>query len=190
MKEKTVIAVVGLPTTGKTTLAREISKVTGFHYVDIDAGPAACAPPQESDPYRSEEAKTREQLRMRVAYTVLHEAVKANLSQGFSVIVSATYSRYAAQEFLEKAVSAGGGTLRVVRFRYNDTREEIERRINDRVSRGAVGGCRSVSHYLADKERYAGIKLPHVVVHMQGGEEGTAIAPKRVFEYIEYMNGE
>lgn len=179
-----VIAVAGLPTTGKSTLARELSKKLGIHALDIDEGPAHCAPAQEPDPYRSPEAKAREGRRMIVAYTVMHTAVTANLLQGFPLVVVATYSRPTAQDFLVEAVKQGGGRLKVVWCQYNDTPEEIERRIRDRLERGATGGCRSVSHYLDDRGRYAGIKLPHVVAKMNGGEAGVQQAVDQVLEFI------
>lgn len=113
MKKKTVVAVVGLPTSGKSSLAKEIAKITGTHFIDIDDGPANCAPAQEQFPYESEETRTRERARMKVCYTVLHAAVGANLENDFSVIVSATYSRHSSQDILEETVKAHGGVLRL-----------------------------------------------------------------------------
>ena len=179
-----VIAVVGLPTTGKSTLARALSGALEAHVLDIDEGPAHCAPVQETDPYRSDEARARERARMTVAYTTMHAAVTANLLQGFPVIVTATYSRHTNQDFLIEAVKKGGGRLKIVWCQYDDSMEEIERRIQDRLQRGATGGCRSVAHYLDDKGRYAGIKLPHFVTMMQGGEEGVKQAVSQVLEFV------
>lgn len=184
MKPKTVVVIAGLPTTGKSSLGRALARATGLHFVDIDEGPASCAPVQEPNPYRSDEARARERTRMTVAYTVLHAAVEANLVQDFSAIVSATYSRHTNQDFLQAAVERGGGELKIIWCQYHDISEEIERRVADRLARGAVGGCRSVAHYLDDKARYAGIKLPHIVVMMEGGEEGTARAVQQVLMYI------
>ncbi len=184
LKPKTVIVIAGLPTTGKSSLGRAIAKATDLHFVDIDEGPVSCTPPQESNPYRSDESRAREQARMTVAYTVLHTAVEANLTQDFSIIISATYSRHSNQDFLSAAVDRGGGKLKIVWCQYNDTPEEIERRIKDRLARGAIGGCRSVEHYLDDKAKYAGIKLPHIVVMMEGGEEGLKRTVEQVLLHI------
>jgi len=184
LKPRTVIVIAGLPTTGKSSLGRAIAKETGLHFVDIDEGPVSCAPPQELNPYRSDEARTRERARMTVAYTVLHAAVEANLTHGFPIIISATYSRHSNQDLLSAAVERCGGNLKIVWCQYNDTPEEINRRINDRLARGAIGGCRSVNHYLDDKDRYAGIKLPHIVVMMEGGEEGLKKAVEQALLHI------
>lgn len=185
MKPKTVIAIVGLPTTGKTTLARALNAATNIRFIDIDKGPANCAPPQEIDPYRSDESRARERARMTVSYTILHAAVEANLMQGFSVIISATYSRHNAQDSLSAAVKRGGGNLKVIWCQYNDTNEEIERRVCDRLERGAVGGCRSVTHYLDDKSRYENIELPYIIAMMEGGKEGFNQALNKALAYIE-----
>ena len=184
MKPKTVIAIVGLPTTGKTTLGRALAQKTGVHFVDIDEGPASCAPAQEQNPYRSDEARARERARMTVAYTVLHAAVETNLIHGFSLIIAATYSRHSSQDFLQAAVARGGGVLKIIWCQYHDTPEEIERRVADRLAHGAVGGCRSTSHYLDDKGRHEGITLPHTVVLMDGGEKGTQKAVEQALAYI------
>lgn len=163
MKSETVIVIAGLPITGKSSLGRALAQATGLHFVDIDEGSASCAPPQESNPIFSNETRSRERARMTVAYTVLHAAVEANLRQDFSIIISVTYSRHTNQDLLQEATKRGGGELKVIWCQYHDTPEEVGRRVADRLARGAVGGCRSVAHYLDDKRRYEGIKLPHRV---------------------------
>jgi len=182
LKPKTVVVVAGLPTSGKSTLARALAEKTGFHFIDIDAGPASCACSQEQNPFRSDEARARERARMTVAYTVLHAAVEANLRQGFSVIIAATYSRHTNQDFLQSAVERGGGTMKVIWCQYNDTPEEIGRRIKDRLTRGSVGGCKSLSDYLDDKARYMGIKFPHIVIMNNESELDKAV--QQALSYI------
>lgn len=176
---------MGLPTTGKTTLGRALAEAMGILFIDIDEAPASCAPPQEKNPYASDEARLRERARMTIAYTILHVAVEANLTQGLSIIVAATYSRHTNQDFLRAAVERGGGTLKLVWCQYNDTLKEIERRVADRLARGDSGGCRSVAHYLDDKSRYAGAKFPHIVAMMEDGDRGTESAVQQVRAYID-----
>lgn len=185
MKERIVIVIAGLPTSGKSSLGRAIAQRTGLHFIDIDEGPAHCVHPQEPDSQATEESRLRDRKRMTVAYTVLHAAVEANLCQGNSLIICATYSRHANQDFLEAAIRRGGGNSVFIRCDYRDTPEEVERRIIERVTTGATGGCRSVSHYFADKERYMGIKFPHITVMMDGGEAGLQ---KGVEEALRYAN--
>ena len=111
---RTIVAVTGLPTSGKTELANALAVALGAHCVDIDDGPAKCGPPQEMDPHATEESLTRERKRMRVAYTVLHAAVEGNLGQDFPLIVCATYSKTSNQGFLQKAVESQIGVLKVI----------------------------------------------------------------------------
>ncbi len=181
---RTVVAVTGLPTSGKTELIKALAAPLDVHYVDIDDGPAKCGPPQEMDPHSNADSLKREQRRMRVAYTVLHAAVEGNLSQDFPLIICATYSKKSSQEFLQKAVESQGGTLKVVLCEYDDTEAEVTRRIEKRVSTGATGGCRSVAHYFADKKGWQGIQLPHLVVQMNG-EDGVEKAVEEVLKYLE-----
>jgi predicted kinase len=108
MPQKTVLAICGLPTSGKTTLAAELERITGFYHLDCDEGPASCTYPPEPNPYATDSGKDREEARMRVVYTVLHAAVEANLTEGFSLIITATYSRHSSQDFLNDAVRRGG----------------------------------------------------------------------------------
>ena len=179
MKSNVVVAIGGLPLSGKTTLGRRLAEVTGVHYVDIDAAPA-----QEENPYRSDESRLRERRRMTVAYTVLHAAVEANLAQSFPVIVSATYSRISNRTFLSDAALRGKGKLKTILCIFKDAPEEVERRVAYRLKLGAPGGCRSASHYFDDKGRYENPTAPHLVVHMDGGDEGVERAIKQALAYI------
>ena len=165
-------------------LGRALAKATGIHFVDIDDGPASCAPPLEEDPYRSAESREREKSRMSIAYNVLLATIEQNLKQGNSIIVAAAYTRSSYYEFLRGVVGKGGGYLMVIQCRYNDTVDEIERRIAGRLLKGAIGGCRSVSHYLDDRSRYENPSFPHIVVMMEGGEEGLRTALDQAFAYI------
>ncbi len=183
MENKLVIAITGLPTSGKTSLGKALAEALGIHFVDIDAGPSLCGPPQEMDPHATDEKLTREQKRMRVAYTVLHAAVESNLDQGFPLVVCATYSRHGSQEFLRKAVEGKGGVLKVILCKYDDTPEEIDRRIAERLRTGATGGCRSTKHYLTDRDRFEGINLPHMIVQMDGAD-GVKNAVAQIIEYL------
>lgn len=172
---------MGLPLTGKTTLGKALAERIGSHYIDIDDGPVRCAPAQEENPLRSDEARAKERKRMTVAYTILHAAVRANLTAGWPIIISATYSRHSNQEFLRQAVKDGGGELKLIWCHFDDTKEEIARRVIERLAKGAIGGCRSVQHYLDDKGRYEGTNLSHIKIDPSKDLETTI---KQITEYI------
>jgi len=171
LKERTVIAIMGLPLSGKTTLGKKLSEKLGLHFIDIDDGPANCAPPRNSSPYSSEEKRNYERNRMVICYRVLHEAVAANLSAGNSFLISATYARQRSQKFLINAVRKSGGNLKLVWCHFDDQAREISKRIEDRKDRGKIGGCRSLSHYLDDKERFEGTNLSHIQVRLDSLED-------------------
>ncbi|OGR82482.1 MAG: hypothetical protein A2901_04770 [Elusimicrobia bacterium RIFCSPLOWO2_01_FULL_54_10] len=182
---KTVIAIAGPPMTGKSTLGQKLAEKTGFTFIDIDEGPAKCAPKILSLDVSSSTEKERiyEQMRMGIAYEVMHSAVAANLSNGFSVIVVAPYSRNTGWHFLQAAVKNGSGNLKIVHCTFHDTPEEIERRIINRQNSGYAGTVHSAATYLEVKERYAEIESPHITVCVDGGDEGLKKAVDEVLEY-------
>lgn len=151
MKAKTVVVITGLPTSGKTSLGRALAQATGVHFIDIDEGPSLCVFPQVPDPTVSEEAIALDKARMKIAYTTLNAAVTANLAAGFSVIISATYSRHESQDIIQSVIEENGGIMKVILCQYNDTPEEAGRRIADRVAGHKPGGCRTFAHYLEVK---------------------------------------
>lgn len=184
MKPKTVVAVIGLPTSGKSTLGRALAEATELHFIDIDDGPTSCAPSREENPYGSKASRIRERQRMAIAYKTLNGAIEANLFHGFSIIISACYPRESYREILAGIVRRAGGCLRIIWCQYSDSLEEVERRVGERVVSNSSGGCRSISHYLDDKSRYEDVKMPHVVIMMDGGKQGLEKALDQALAHI------
>ncbi len=102
------------------------------------------------NPYTSKELTRKEGEDMRIAYTLMHEAVRVNIGLGRSVICAATYSSRAAQKFLLQIVRAHpGARLKAIRCVFNDTDEEIF----NRIQRGfGKGGCKTIEHYKLDRD--------------------------------------
>lgn len=152
----TVVALRGLPLSGKTSLGRALAKELGWHFIDVDYCRRIGAGDPERDkdlnPYAaSEERKSKEGEDMRIAYTMMHDAVRLNINLGRSVICAATYSRRTAQKFLLDIVRVHpGARLKGIRCVFNDIEEEVRRRIAS-VDRDREGGCKTVEHYLIDK---------------------------------------
>jgi len=182
MYEKTVFCVMGLPLSGKTTVCEILSKELGIHYIDIDDGPAKCVKPREEEPYRTPESTSTERKRMNAAYIILHSAVGVNLQMGWPCIVSATYSRKSSLKFLRDAVERQGGYLKIILCHFNDTNEEIVRRLNIRLREGEPGGCRSVKHYLSDKERFEMPETPFLEINTS--QYGPSEAVNKIKSYI------
>lgn len=179
----TVTVIVGLPTTGKSTLGRALAEASHLLLIDIDDGPAQCTV-LHPQPVESDEDFDRVRQIMRVRYHVLMSAIEANLREGISHIAIATFSRRENQNRLRGTVARAGGTLRIVWCQYDDTDEEVERRINERVQSGATGGVRSVKHYRNSRDHYEGIELPHLVVRMDHGVDLRTVV-KQVRNYID-----
>lgn len=177
-----VVAIMGVPLSGKTTLGNALSRRIGVHFIDIDDGPARCALPLDPEPLATEEKAAETRKRMAIRYSVLHEAISANLRQGFPLIVAATYASKSSQEFLRRAVKENGGALKLIECVFNDENGEVERRIHYRHANGETGGCRSISTYRADKGKYEGPNLPHFTVNTS---EGVEQAIKDAITYIE-----
>ncbi len=152
----TVVALRGLPLSGKTTLGKALARELGWTYIDVNSMREIATTqgrPDEVNPWDNGDTARRESEDMRIAYTLMHEAVRVNLELGRSVIISATYSRQTAQKFLLDIVKAHPGAhLKSIRLKFNDTDEEILRRI---AARGLHEGfCATLEHYLDAKKRY------------------------------------
>jgi predicted kinase len=155
----TVIALRGLPLSGKTTLGKILSRNLGWHFIDIDY----CRRLGTGDPERnidinpwaaSEERKKKETEDMLIAYYLMHEAVRMNISFDRSIICAATYSRVSNQKILLDIVNAHPKTrLKAVFCVFNGTEEEISRRIN-LPNRDNESGCKTIEHYLYNKSIY------------------------------------
>lgn len=182
--QPTAVVIVGLPTSGKTILGKLLAKQTGFHFIDIDDGPAQCTYPQVDNPYTSPEALERKRVLMKISYNVLFAAIEENLREGLSIIAAATFSRHERQEKLQEIATRNNARLRVLWCQYSDTHGEVERRIKERVRKRKRGGVRTMRHYEEDMNSYACIKLPHLVVKTDPGVDDDALL-QEVVSYIE-----
>ena len=182
-----VIVVFGLPTTGKTTLCRALSEKLNIPWSSADDLANVVTYPPESNPYRNEESREREQARIRIGYKLGHAAAEACCVEGRSFIFEAVYSKENSQRFMCDAVARTRGRIKAVLCTYNDTDEEVARRIDARrTTAGYSGSCDNVAHYYDDKARFTTTYafLDFITVKMEGEEAGTAKAVQQVFAYI------
>lgn len=159
LNKLSLVVIRGLPLSGKTTLGLALAKHLGIHYVDVDAIRHVAVGKPDLAPYASPERRQRDREDMVLSYRIMHITAAANLAAERSLVISATYSREAYQQGLLEAVAAAGAPvdLKGLRLVFNDTEEEVARRIADRDF--GVGGCNAVSHYFDDRARYQKVSL-------------------------------
>ncbi len=187
MRKPQCIAIAGIPTSGKTTFGRALSAATGIRFIDSNEF-AKFAPLADPATFQTDEGREKEKARMRIIYTLTHAVAGAYLEGGDSLIIAATYSKEASQQRLAAAVERAGGRLKVLHCQYDTAdEEEVARRLADRATRNdlVAGEIAITPDYLREQVgRTAGIQLPHLVVRMEGGEEGTQAAVKAALKYI------
>ncbi len=155
----TVVMLRGLPLTGKTQLGRALAQqlASGWTFVDVDEMRTLVngrIVRFGQNPWENPAIAEEERRGMKVAYTLMHDAVRLRALEGWNTIVAATYSRQANQRFLLQAALANpDARIRTIRLSFNDTPEEVQRRIDERKARGEEGGCQSVEHYFTDKRQ-------------------------------------
>ncbi|MEK7615683.1 MAG: AAA family ATPase [Patescibacteria group bacterium] len=183
----TCIAIAGIPTSGKTTLGCALSAATGIRFIDSNEF-ARFAPMADPATFQTDEGRERERARMRIIYALTHAVAGAYLEGGESIIIAATYSKEASQLRMSDTVLRTDARLRILWCQYDTWNEaEVERRLADRATRNdlAAGEIAITPEYLREQiGRTADIKLAHLVVRMEGGDEGTRAAVEAALQYI------
>jgi len=154
-----LVAIMGMPRAGKTTLGDALKKALGIHFIDVDRlkketlGLPTRAQYEElwKDSKRAGELTAQY---MKLAYMSMHAAVDINLQAGRSIVCTATYSRKDSQESLREIGKKYGARVKVVFLRLeNDTQDEVMRRM--KCDNGEfVQGCSTWADYLQIKARY------------------------------------
>ncbi len=165
-----VVAVAGLPAVGKGTLAKALSQALNVRYLDIDDNiRLPIFGPPHSNSYTDPVLMAQGRAEMGQSYDLLLHAAEAHLNLSRSVIVTATFSHALARKNLQGVMERHPeARLRVIwcRTRREEVElPEIERRLDPSVRKFGVnyfGGCTTLAHYLADKERYPDMDLPHL----------------------------
>lgn len=166
LKCPTLVVICGWPVSGKDTIASLIQSQLGIHWVDIDKVRHLCIGLPYPHPDESEELMEKDGLEMRRAYQLLLYNADLHLSDGRSLMITATFSRKSGQDELATIMAKyPWATLKVVQcLPMNDSQEEIERRLARGFGGGYVGGVNSYNRYLKVKNRYDRIKLDHLEI--------------------------
>lgn len=144
--EKRVIALVGLPLSGKTSLGKELSHQTDAVFLDVDEARQEIAPGGEwLGPNQEREI-------MLEAYKRNHERALAVLRTGKAAILAATYSRPVYHEMLRDLASGEGVSLSVFLLEPSD--RSVTKRLKARQVEGSNSNITSMEGYLEVKGRY------------------------------------
>ncbi|MBI3589569.1 MAG: AAA family ATPase [Candidatus Liptonbacteria bacterium] len=106
LKSKTIIVICGVVLSGKSTIAREVSKELGIRHLDVDNDirfPIFGKPEQGAD--LSPEGKEQERLEMLSSYKVFLAAADELITLGRSVILTATFSREIYWEMIREVMA-------------------------------------------------------------------------------------
>lgn len=150
---------------GKSTIARELSKKLKIHWIDIDDNirfPLFGLP--HPHPNSSPELMARDQEEVLLSYGVLLNAIENYIHLGRSLIVTATFSRETGQEKLREICEKYPNVeMKVLWCLPNaDTTEEIQKRLSSRVfGENCFSSVNSLKRYNEVKNRFEPIKLPH-----------------------------
>lgn len=166
LKHPTLVVICGWPVSGKDTIANLLQPQLGVHWLDIDKLRRLCIGLPYPHPDESEELMKKDDIEMRMAYQLLLYNADLHLSNGRSLIITATFSRKSGQKELATiGTKYPQATLKVIQcLPLNDSQEEIEHRLSRGFGKGYVGGVNSYKRYLEIKERYKPIELPHLEI--------------------------
>ncbi|HAZ17130.1 MAG: hypothetical protein A3H59_01880 [Candidatus Jacksonbacteria bacterium RIFCSPLOWO2_02_FULL_43_9] len=175
-----VLAMCGVPCSGKTSLGRILEQRMGWLFLDIDEIARQNGLQLIIDPSNSADATLRDRIRMDNVYDLLHIRVARELNRGISAIVVATYSRRERFNALQENVAIAGGELKVVRCVFTITDEEVQRRLE---LRDGDGGCVTIAHVRDVVNRFEDIVYPQLTVNTDTTESVDTI----VDTILEYM---
>lgn len=149
-----IIVFCGLPLSGKSTLARELSSRLGLPFIDIDEVRHELFqnPQEEMDP---EQVK----FQMAISYKVLFLLTEWLIKLGHAVVITATFSR---EWYHQEIIGVSKRNKVPIKAIYCHAPDEaICERLEQREKRkDSFSGCRTWEHYQGDKERYKFLPLP------------------------------
>jgi len=145
-----IIALVGLPLTGKSTLGRALEKSSNALLCDVDVSRKALHLEGDKDNIRGSEAY--EKQAMLNAYILNHKKAKEALEKNIPVILTATYSRPVYHEMLKKLSEETHTPLIVFLLESTDKKAKV--RVEKRAAEGSNSNLQSFTDYLGVKMRY------------------------------------
>lgn len=164
-----ILFVTGVPGAGKSTVAREIARVTGWPLVDIDE---TIGGPLLGPVFNYEDGGTHGDFNVKrgnATHAIMEIAARVRLTrpEGGTTIFVVPIIRRERQEILARLMSDFPGQIFVVRLTLND-KSEAERRLASRVGTGYTGGVNDLREWC----RVKGTEHPLSVFHLAISTEG------------------
>lgn len=151
----TLVALIGPPLLGKTTLGTEVARLLEVGFVDHEAHCRELFFGQfHGDPDANEEARKAFNTMQAAAYDILFDVVRGQLRLGNSLVVAATFvSAFSKENLIKVVADVPGAELRpILCWTERDPDEVVEARMKGRV--GYAGAMYDLKTYRAQKARW------------------------------------
>lgn len=141
-----IIALVGPPFMGKSTLGQAIAENSNAQLLDVDQSR------WEIFPRKGRLSNIEEMFSLQTAYQKTHEKSRDSLLAGIPVVLTATYSRDLYHRMLKDLALKTASPLRV--FHLYASEAEILRRIEERTPDNNPSTTFTLEHFLDDQRRF------------------------------------
>ncbi len=158
-----LIVVCGHPLSGKSTLAGELSRRLGVHWIDLDQLRVFYFGPADPEPNLDAATTAKDKAEVAAAYNIIFHAVELYCREfpARSLIVSLPLSsRRFGQDVIQNIAEQYSRPLRILWCNLrNATPETIDTRLRQRLLDGYRGAVNSRSYFLECRDRFEPIEL-------------------------------
>jgi len=186
----TLVSLVGVPSSGKSTIATILKNTLGVRHLDIDAdvrAPYFGVPPDNDG--TDETIARRDRIEMAGAYDILFGLMQGFLRAGRSLITSCTMSSEEhGQRRLDAMFTALKSKnrdllLRVIWCKPELSDQDLQSRIEARLASGYTGATTSARRVRDLEALFNAIVLPHLVLNTVAPDDPSTSA-KIAIEYV------
>jgi predicted kinase len=183
METMPLILIVGLPGTGKTSLAKTLldQYFTDYIYLSTDEVRKKFFN-LTNHHYESFNQKIYSQDKRDVIYHVINLMVETLLSQNFSVIVEGTYYSQDKRETIINTCKQLKHKYLIIQTTFPE--EQIKKRIEKRVTLNTDPSDARYQIYVALKEQFEPIQFPHITIQTQKSLATNIKEVKKSFDAI------
>ncbi len=144
-----ILAIVGPPLHGKTTLATEMAKTSNLALLDVDEARAELFPERIVGQALPGD---QERFVMLTSYQSIHERTRDIIQEGNPIVIAGAYTRKIYHEMLYDLAKGMGVSLRIALLECSE--EEIRARLQKRSQETTLSNVKTFKQYLDIRERY------------------------------------